>query len=86
MKVLATAITEEKEIKGIQTGKEVKLKAPIKVAEQWDVEITSSHKYIKNTSTQSSLCGSAEMNLINVHEDTSLIPGLTHWVKNLALP
>ena len=29
-------------------------------------------------------CGSAETNLISIQEDTSLIPGLTQWVKDSA--
>ena len=30
--------------------------------------------------------GSAEMNLTSIHKDASLIPGLTHWVKDPVLP
>ena len=34
----------------------------------------------------SSCCGSVVMNLTSTHEDASLIPGLTQWVRDLALP
>ena len=34
---------------------------------------------------RSSHHGSVEMNLTSIHEDTDLIPGLTQWVKDLAL-
>ena len=33
----------------------------------------------------SSCCGSAEMNLASIHEDTDWVPGLTQWVKDLVL-
>ena len=33
----------------------------------------------------SSWCGSAVTNLTSIHEDEGLIPGLTQWVKDLAL-
>ena len=34
----------------------------------------------------SSYCGEAETNLTSIHEDASLIPGLTQWVVDPALP
>ena len=34
----------------------------------------------------SSHCGSAVMNTTGIHEDVSLTPGLSQWVKDLALP
>ena len=34
----------------------------------------------------SSCRGSTVMNPTSIHEDAGLIPGLTQWVKDLALP
>ena len=36
--------------------------------------------------TWSSCCGTAETNLTSIHEDSDLIPGLTLWIRDLALP
>ena len=35
---------------------------------------------------RSSHCGAAEMNPTRNHEVVGSIPGLIHWVKDLALP
>ena len=40
----------------------------------------------QNLGIESSFCGSVIMNPTITHEDPGLIPGLTQWVKDLALP
>ena len=40
----------------------------------------------KKKKSRSSCCGSAEMNLTSIYKDVGLIPDLTQWVKDLALP
>ena len=40
----------------------------------------------KKIKMKSSHCGTAEMNLSNIHEVVGLIPGLAQWVKDSALP
>ena len=40
----------------------------------------------KNFHFGSSHCGSAEKNLTNIHKDVGLIPGLSQWIGDLALP
>ena len=39
----------------------------------------------KNKKKQSSQCGSAVINPSSIHEDVGSIPGLTWWIKDLAL-
>ena len=41
---------------------------------------------IKKSINKSSHCAAVEMNLTSIHEDVDLIPGLSQWVSDLALP
>ena len=43
-------------------------------------------KFKKFLNSRSSHRGAVEMNPTRKHEVVGLIPGLTQWVKNLALP
>ena len=40
---------------------------------------------LENNGTRSSHCGSVVTNPTSTHEDADWIPGLTQWVKDLAL-
>ena len=40
----------------------------------------------KDVQSGSSRCGSVATKLTRIHEDMGLIPGLTQWVKDPALP
>ena len=52
-------------------------KEPLKYNVKWNKQINK---------TRSSRLGSVEMNPTSLHEDAGSIPGLTPWVKDLALP
>ena len=41
---------------------------------------------LNKKTNRSSHCGSAEMNSTRIYEDMGLIPGLTQWVKDPAMP
>ena len=41
---------------------------------------------LKDETTGSSHCGSTEAIPTSIHEDVVLLPGLTQWVGDLALP
>ena len=52
-----------------------------------DLNITFIIKeYMFRKYLRSSHCGSVEMNLTGIPEDTGSIPGLTQWIKDPALP
>ena len=38
-----------------------------------------------NVSSRSSHCGTAETSLTSIHGDVDSMPGLTHWIKDMAL-
>ena len=46
---------------------------------------TISAKISLKETESNSHCGSAVMNLTSIHEDAGSIPGLTQWIKDLAL-
>ena len=51
----------------------------------WSSELPLSLPY-KEKYFWSSQCGSVEMNLTSIQEDTGSIPGLAQWIKDLVLP
>ena len=53
---------------------------------EWVKEIKRYKLSLENKSWGSSHCCAVETNLTSIHEDMGSIPGLTQWVRDLALP
>ena len=55
------------------------------LCEVWVLLTHKESPFFKSQQARSSHCGSVAMNPTSIHKDTGSIPGLMHWVKDLAL-
>ena len=61
------------------------MKKAILLYKNWHIHFKLMEYSNKDFKCQSSHCGSVVMNLTSIHKNTTSIPGIAQWVKDLAL-